>query len=201
MADNLNEFDNLDNVSPEQFINEKIAGKSDSEIQVELAKLELELKKQELIAKQQQLEDMKFEREYKKVEMVLKLEQQRLLEGRQQNASEASRMKMDALLSFMSNREAQQNHCNHRKGGTDARSIIYGEGTSDMRSVIRHGLPSGNFMAICTRCNKEWHPAKPFNVEGGKLKPIPATEGWLEMISAPTDNTASASSSFTFSKS
>lgn len=201
MSDNLNEFDNVDNLSPDEFINNKIAGKSDTEIQLELAKLELELKKQELILKQQQLDDMKLDREYKKFDLLVKQDQANIIQGRRTAQVEANRQKMDALISFMSNREAQQNHCNHRKGGTDARSIIYGEGTSDMRSIIRHGLPSGNFMAICTRCNKEWHPPRPFNVENGVLKPLPATEGWLEMVNAPTDNTASASSNFTFQKS
>ena len=66
--------DNLDlnALTPDEFINEKIAGKSDSEIQVELLKLELEMKKQELELRREQLEDMKLDREYKKFDRIVK---------------------------------------------------------------------------------------------------------------------------------
>lgn len=195
-----NEFDNLDNLTPDQYINEKIAGKSDSEVKVELAKLELELKRQELELKQQQVEDMKLDREYKKFDRVVREEEARLIQGRRQAAIDANLQKMDSLLAFMRNREAQQNHCNHRKGGIDAQSLIYGEGTSDKYCVIKHGLPNGNFFVICSRCNKEWHPARPYNIEGGKLVPLPATPGWAEAVAYPTDNTASSSSRFVYEK-
>jgi len=191
MADEFN-LDN-DNLTPEQFINEKVAGKSDSEVQVELLKLELDLKKQELAAKQQQLEYMKYD-------LIVKKDDADKIMGRRTAQIEANRQKMDSLLTFMRNREAQQNHCNHRKGGIDAQSLIYGEGTSDKYCVIKHGLPNGNFFVICSRCNKEWHPARPYNVEGGALRPLPATPGWAEAVAWPTDNTASASSRFVYEK-
>lgn len=193
-------FDNLDKLTPEEFINERVAGKSDTEVEVELKKLELEMKKIELAAKKQQLEDMELDREYKKFDIVIKREQRDIIEGRRTAQIEANNQKMESLLAFMRNRAAQQDHCNHRKGGIDAQALIRGEGTSEKFCIVKHGLPNGNFFVICTRCNKEWHPARPYNVEGGVLRPLAATPGWAEMVAAPTDNTASASSTFTYER-
>lgn len=190
----------LNALTPDEFINEKVAGKSDSEVKLELAKLEIEMKKQELELKQQEIEDMKLDREYKKFDRVVREEEARIIQGRRVAQLEANHDKMESLLTFMRNREAQQNHCNHRKGGIDAQSLIYGEGTSDKYAVIKHGLPNGNFFVICSRCGKEWHPARPYNVEGGRLRPLPATPGWAEAVAYPTDNTASASSRFVYER-
>lgn len=194
--------DNLDlnALTPDEFINEKVAGKSDSEIRVELLKLELEMKKQELELRREQLEDMKLDREYKKFDRIVKEDEAKKIQGIRVAQFEANAQKMDSLITFMRNREAQQNHCNHRKGGIDAQALIHGEGTSDKYCVVKHGLPNGNFFVICTRCNKEWHPARPYNVEGGVLRPLPPTPGWAEAVAFPTDNTASASSRFVYDK-
>ncbi len=197
------EFDDLNELSkqtPDEFINERVAGKSDTEVRVELANLELEMKKQELELKKQELEDMKLDREYKKFDRIVREEEARKIQGVRVALIEANKQKMESLLAFMRNREAAQNHCNHRKGGIDAQAIIHGEGTSDKYSIVKHGLPNGSFFAICSRCNKEWHPARPYNVEGGVLRPLPATPGWADAMAWPTDNTASASSRFVYEK-
>jgi hypothetical protein len=105
---------------------------------------------------------------------------------------------MESLKAFMRNRALQQDHCNHRKGGIDATALIQGRGDSDKFCIVKHGLPNGDFFIICTRCNKEWHPERPYNVEGGVRRPLPATPGWAAMVVATTDNTSSASSMFIF---
>lgn len=77
--------------------------------------------------------------------------------------------------------------CNHRKGG-----ILEGfptRGTSNFYSIVKHRLPSGGLMAICSRCSQEWQP---INI----LEKIPATLGWETAVSCETDNFISESAQF-----
>ena len=190
----MSELENFDNLSPEEFINQKVAGKSDAEVEVELKKLELELKKQELAAKQQQLEYMKFD-------LIVKKDEAGKIEGRRTAQIEINKQKMQSLLNFMAQRKAQQEICNHRKGGLDAQALIQGQGQSPLYCIIRHKLPNGGYMGICSRCGKEWMPAYKSHVdERGNVITVPASEGWAQMMTWPTDNTASTSTTFFFEK-
>lgn len=161
----------------DDFINEKAAGKSDAEVAAELKALELE---------------------EKRLDLELKREAVALHRGRRQAQLEATQQKMQSLRNFIAQRAAQQAKCNHRKGGIGPEALINGEGSSPMYCVIKHRLPSGNYFVICSRCGKEWHPAEPYNVEGGRVVAKDATPGWEEAVRYPTDNTPSVSSTFFF---
>ena len=85
--------------------------------------------------------------------------------------------------------------CNHRKGGFAASERpedikrAMEKGDSIYHSVIHHRLPHGGVMVLCTRCQKEWHPANPTTGE-------PATDGWADAVEFLTDNQPSGSSRF-----
>jgi hypothetical protein len=174
----------LDNF--EQYINETVAGKSDAEVEKELKRVELEQKKLEL--------------EYRQADLIVKRDEAERIKGRRQAALDQNRAKMLSLRNFIANREAAQTRCNHRKGGVDARAFLEGQGTSAMYCVNKHKLPNGNYMVICQRCGKEWHPADKWFVVDGVNVPKPATPGWAEAINFPTDNTPSTSGTFQFEK-
>jgi hypothetical protein len=92
----------------------------------------------------------------------------------------------------MAQRNAQQESCNHLKGGTGAEAFLRGMGDSPYFAVIKHKLPSGRSMVLCQRCGKEWHPADKFDSS------IKETPGYSQALSWPTNNSASGSSTFLF---
>lgn len=170
----------------DQFINEEVAGLSNTELEAKLKRLELLQRQQEL--------------EYRQYDIELKKEEFAKLKGAKAQALEMTRQKNTSLRNFIAQREAQQAKCNHRKGGIGPEALINGQGSSAMYSIAKHRLPMGDFFVICTRCGKEWMPPMPFNVEGGELRPKAATPGWNEAVTWPTDNTPSVSSTFLFRK-
>lgn len=178
--------DELNGLNFDSYVNENLAGKTDSGVELELKKIELEQKKQEI--------------EYRKYDLALKKEDFEKLQAHRRQQIEVSQQKMMALRNFMADRARRQTQCNHRKGGVGPEALILGQGSSAMYSIIKHKLPSGNYFVICSRCGKEWHPYEKYNVEGGQIVPKPATPGWEQAINWPTDNTASVSSTFTFEK-
>lgn len=111
-----------------------------------------------------------------------------------------------ATLQFLAARKANQDRCNHRKGGRGPDAIMRGQGDDASYAIIKHRLPHREFMALCQRCGKEWMPPNKWNVEGGVLKPLLATHGpnpmdnWEWAVNINTDNTPSASSDFSFAK-
>lgn len=105
--------------------------------------------------------------------------------------------KMQVLRQFIVQREATQQHCNHRKGGSGANAVLFGEGTSPNYCVIKHKLPNGKFFVLCQRCGKEWFAADKF-ANGGRG--TPETPGYAEALNYPTDNNPSGSSTFLFER-
>jgi hypothetical protein len=165
-----------DNSKKTEFDTTELENQTASSIQAELDALALE---------ERQL-DLEIKRE-----TVAKIRAQR-------NAKlEEVRSKQRAIMQFLAQREAQQNACNHRKGGIGVDSVMRGQGTSAMYSIIKHKLPDGRYFILCTRCLKEWHSPHPLvaSVTGEKETP-----GYREMLNAPTDNSPSGSSTFLFEK-
>lgn len=158
---------------------DSLAAQTTSSIEAQLAALELE-------QKQLQLEIMR--------------DQVAAIKSKKAAIAEQNRIKIMSTQQFLAQRKATQEHCNHRKGGANAQAVIQGEGDSDKYAVVKHKLPNNRWWVICQRCLKEWHPANPWNIEGGELQPLPATPGWEEAIRFNTDNTPSESSIFQFEK-
>lgn len=163
---NQNEFD-LENIP---VADGSIESKTNAELAAELQALELEEKKLDLEIKRETVAKIKSQR-------AAKLEE--------------ARAKLIATRQFLAQREANQNACNHRKGGIGADAVMRGQGTDAMYAVIKHKLPDGRYFILCQRCGKEWHPG---NVKLGMIE----TPGYQEAIRYNTNNTASGSSSFLF---
>jgi hypothetical protein len=165
----INEFD-----TPEiQSFKDTLATKTNADVTAELAALELEEKQLDLEIKR---------------ETVSKIRSQRMAK------QDEARAKLLATKQFLAQRKANQDNCNHRKGGIGAEAVMRGQGTDAMYAVIKHKLPCNRYFVLCQRCGKEWHPAQP-------LFGIKATEGYEEAIRFPSDNTPSGSSTFMFERS
>lgn len=136
--------------------------------------------------------------EMKKLSLVKMRDDVAKIKAQAQNDYEAANAKRIATLQFLASRKANQDRCNHRKGGRGPEAVMKGQGDDGSYAIIKHRLPSREFMALCQRCGKEWMPANKWNIEGGQIKVIPATEGWDWAINVPTDNSPSASSDFNF---
>ena len=141
-----------------------------------------------------------LELEEKQLDLEIKRETVSKIRAQRQAKLDEARAKMIATKQFLAQREANQANCNHRKGGRGADAVMRGQGDDSMYSVVKHKLPAGSHFVLCQRCGKEWHPANKWNIEGGKIVPIPATPGWAEAMQWPTDNSMSASSTFLFEK-
>jgi hypothetical protein len=100
----------------------------------------------------------------------------------------------EKVLEFLPN-------CRHRMGGVvrspEQRVEFFRggvldaleDGDSHNASVIKHRLPTGRVMILCTRCNKTWYSVCPFTGE-------PATPGFDEANNWQTTNYPSGSSLF-----
>jgi hypothetical protein len=170
---------------PAEYVAE-LESKTNAQLLDELAALDLEQKKQEI--------------EYRKLDMAIKKDTWTKIQAEYAAKIEDFRRKNEATLQFLAQRASREANCNHRKGGRGADAVMRGQGDDSMYSVVKHKLPAGSHFVLCQRCGKEWHPANKWNIEGGKIVPIPATPGWAEAMQWPTDNSMSASSTFLFEK-
>ena len=157
----------------------ELSSKTNSELEAEVAAADLEMKQLDLEIKRETVSKIKAERAHK---------------------LELANSKRLATLQFLASRKANQDRCNHRKGGRGPDAVMRGQGDDASYALIKHRLPHREFMVLCQRCGKEWMPANKWNVENGVLRPTPASEGWDWAIQANSDNTPSASSDFSFAK-
>jgi hypothetical protein len=163
-----NEFDNPDL----KDFTTVLESKTNADVLAELSALELEEKQLDLEIKRESVARIRAQRSAK---------------------LEEARAKMIATKQFLAQRAANQENCNHRKGGIGAEAVMRGQGTDAMYSVIKHKLPCNRYFVLCARCGKEWHPAQP-------LFGIKATPGYDEALRFPSDNTPSGSSTFMFER-
>src|SRR5882757_8596463 len=94
--------------------------KTNAELAAELSALELEEKQLDLEIKRETVSKIRAQR-------AAKLEE--------------ARSKLRATLQFLAQRKANQDNCNHRKGGIGAEAVMRGQGTSAMYSVTKHKKP------------------------------------------------------------
>lgn len=164
-----NEFDN--NETLEQHA-KSLESKTNADVAVELAALEMEEKRLDLEIKREQVAKIRSQRSAK---------------------LEEARAKLIATKQFLAQRKANQDNCNHRKGGIGAEAVMRGQGTDAMYAVIKHKLPNGRYFVLCQRCGKEWHPGFPLLGEKETL-------GYREAVNFATDNSPSGSSTFIFER-
>jgi len=139
-------------------------------------------------------ETVRLDNEMKALDLELKREQVSKLRSRISQKLENAKSRDLAIKNYLAQRNAQQEQCNHLKGGTGAEAFLRGMGDSPYYAVIKHKLPSGKYMVLCQRCGKEWHPADKFD------KSIKETPGYQQTLTWPTNNSASGSSTFLFER-
>lgn len=180
-----NKFKKVDQYKESPNLDAELANKSNAQLEAEVAAADLEMKQLDLEIKRETVAKIKSDRQAK------------------YDVAESKRI---ATLQFLASRKANQDRCNHRKGGRGPDAVMRGQGDDASYALIKHKLPCREFMILCQRCGKEWHPANKWNVENGVLRPIEATSGpnqmdnWSWAMQANSDNTPSASSTFEFSK-
>lgn len=103
-------------------------------IKEELEALRLEKEKLELEALREQVEKSRREKEAKRL---------------------ASEQQERAIKESQRQEELRQKICNHRKGGMGLEGMVAGNDTN--YAVIKHQLPTGEFVVLCTRCCKLWN--------------------------------------------
>lgn len=103
---------------------------------------EEELKQLEVERKRLELEDLRN-----------RVEKERAHRAQVRKSSE----QCEAELNLAKVREAQlQSACPHRKGGKNLEGLW--NGNSSDYSVVKHVLPWGEMIVLCTRCIKIWRP-------------------------------------------
>lgn len=126
--------------------------------------------KEELDALRLEKEKLELEDLRNKVEAVRKQKEASRLAAEQQENSIKESMRLE---------KQRQAICNHRKGGMGLEGMVSGNDTN--YAVIKHQLPNGEHIVLCTRCCKLWSKKDAdFNVA----------------LSFPTDNQASGSTLF-----
>ena len=140
------------------------------------------------------------ELEMKQLDLEIKREQVAKIKQARQTALDNARSRTLAIKQYLATRDAIQRNCNHRKGGQGHIAVIAGRGDSPSYAIVKHTLPNRGIFVLCTRCLKEWYPADPLHVEGGKIVPKAETPGYSQAVAWNTDNTPSGSSIFFITK-
>lgn len=138
-------------------------------------------------------ESAKIDAEMKQLDLELKREQVSKLRSSINQKKDNAKSRDIAIKNFLMQRDLQQSHCNHHKGGTGAEAFLTGQGSDAEYCVIKHRLPCGRYFVLCQRCGKEWHPAQ-------AIFGIVETPGYTEALGYTTKNVASGSGTFTFER-
>jgi hypothetical protein len=139
-------------------------------------------------------ESIRLDNEMKALDLELKRDQVSKIRAQIETKRELARTRNESIRQYLAQRDAQQANCNHLKGGMGPDAFMRGMGDSPYYAVIKHKLPSNQYMVLCQRCGKEWHPADKFD------KAIKETPGYQEALRFNTNNSASGSSTFLFER-
>jgi len=138
-------------------------------------------------------EAARIDAEMKALDLELKRDQVAKIRAAVNQKREDALSRSIAIKQYMAQRDAQQENCNHLKGGVGAEAFLRGLGDSPYYAIIKHKLPCNKYMVLCQRCGKEWHPAQP-------LFGIAETPGYQQALAYNTNNTASGSSTFLYER-
>jgi len=144
-------------------------------------------------------EERELDVKLKRLELQERLEKS---EAKQAKIAEKKRefeAKMKAISYDLARKRAMQRGCSHRKGGQiqagSKGQLPLEGGDSDMFAVIKHQLPSGDWMIQCQRCGAEWLPADRFT---GRPASIIGGITYRQALAFRSDNTPSKSCVFNF---
>lgn len=127
-------------------------------IKEELEALRLEKEKLEVEVLREQIEKSRREKEAKRI---------------------ASEQQENSIRESQRQEKLRQSICNHRKGGMGLEGMVSGNDTN--YAVIKHQLPTGDHIVLCTRCCKQW---------------TKKDADFASALSFPTDNQPSGSTLF-----
>lgn len=146
-------------------------------IELESAKLKLELDKANLIDMKERLAERELKRESIRQEAHTK----------------------GATIKATKDGEArQQAHCNHKKGGNGAQGVVGGQGDDSQFAVLKHTFANGDMWIRCLRCGKTWKP--PVKSEHTTQASYDAALGvYREAVNFQTRNVASKGVIFQYS--
>jgi hypothetical protein len=134
-----------------------------------------------------------LELEEKQLDLEIKRESVSKIRAQRAAKLDEARAKIQSVMQFLATRRANQESCNHRKGGQGHQAVIRGEGTDANHCVIKHKMPNGKFQIFCQRCGREWiAPFPKLGIEG--------SPDYLWALQLPSDNTPSGSSTFLFER-
>lgn len=137
------------------------------------------------------LEERKAELEFKQLQIKLMKHQLAEIESKEKQKQLSHEQVESGLKDFQAQQERGFAECNHRKGGKNLEGAR-GRGTDDKYAIIRHQLPFGQWMVLCTRCHKVWLPPEIAERMGQK----PDSEAYKAAMEWNTDNEPSGSSLF-----
>jgi hypothetical protein len=133
--------------------------------------------------------------------------------NKREDKLQKSRANGQTLEILKENNKANQDRCNHRKGGNGVEGIIFGRGDDPQFAVLKHQFHTGDIWVRCLRCRKTWKPPVKdqffFNAKGRVVAPQDgkfsqeafdrAEKEYKEALIFPTRNTMSTSHQFQWS--
>jgi predicted Zn finger-like uncharacterized protein len=105
-----------------------------------------------------QLEDARVELELKKATLRQRKQEVEKYENAEADRMSKAKDKGVALSEGVRSRRKLQDKCNHLMGGGDRAALIEGKGKGNRYCVNKIKLPTGDVMVRCPRCKKVWVP-------------------------------------------
>jgi len=139
-------------------------------------------------------EEKRLDVQLKKLELSERLEKseekrRKIQENKTRFEAAMRRIQMDLARIY-----ARQRGCSHRKGGLAGREGLPVEGGNDDNyALLKHQLPSGDWLVTCQRCAAEWLPEDRFS---GRPATVIGGFTYRDALMARTDNSPSKSAIF-----
>lgn len=114
------------------------------DMDAEIKRAELELKRLEILEKTANLQDLKERLDERQMTRDTKTQRSR-------NNGETLKQN-DARLKSI------QRNCNHKKGGNGAEGLINGQGDDSQYAVFKHRFHNSDIWVRCLRCGETWKP-------------------------------------------
>jgi len=171
---------------------ETVKKQSTQEMEEEFKRLELEIKRLELLDIKDRVDERKMKRD---------------------NKDQRVRSNGQVIENNLRQRLTTQEYCNHRKGGTGLEGYVSGQGDDPQYAVFKHQFLNSDIWVRCLRCGKWWKPpvednfyfdanGKEVAKQDGKFNKELYDKAWFEYRAAlafPTRNSMSTSYQFKFS--
>lgn len=144
------------------------------------------------LTREEKLLDVKL----KKLEIAERLEKSEAKKQKIRENKERFEASMRRIAIDLARIASRQRGCSHRKGGVASREGLPVQGGNDDNyALLKHQLPSGDWMVTCQRCAAEWFPEDRFT---GRPATVIGGFTYRDALMARTDNSPSKSSQFRF---